>query len=290
MDFTALLVFAITGVFTGLVYGLMGMGLSVVLGTLRIVNIADGALIMLGMYLTFWAYTIFGIFPFIATALIAIAYFGIGMLFQLGFSELPVRLGIRDRDAVAIVGTTGLAALLEGIATIYWSANVRQVLNPALYSPISLGILTMSAGRLYAAVITVAIYASIFLFFKRTYVGLSIRAMIEDRTATSLMGVRVAVTSLVAGGLGIALTGIASSLLSTIDAFYPSVGWQFLLYAFVVVALGGMGNIAGSLTAGVVIGVVESMTIALYNTLAVPVVFLGIFLVVLVFKPEGIFS
>lgn len=277
------------GLVTGVIFGLMGLGLSVILGTMGIVNMADGAIIMFGMYLTYWLFALFGILPFFAAFLIMPLFFGVGILFQYAFAELPSKLGITDRDALAIVGTIGLAALLEGSANILWSPDVRQIGIAWLNVPIGFGgVVDLPSGHLLAAALTIVVYVAVFIFFRRTYAGLSIRALIEDRTAASLMGVNVGRMSLIGGGLGISLGGIAACMLTMTNAFYPSVGWQFLLYAFVVVALGGMGNIIGSLIAGASIGVIQSATIAVSNSILVPVVFLSIFLIALAIRRESI--
>ncbi len=286
-----LTVLILTGLITGLVYGLMGLGLSVTFGVLRIINVAHGALIMVGMYITYWLHVFYGISPFLLAFLNAVIFFGIGVLLQLALIETPVRLkmSFTEIEALGIIVTVGLAAFLEGMANSYWSPDVRQLLIPSLNLPVGIGSFVVSNGRLYTALITIAVYLVSYFFFKRTYTGLSIKAVFEDREATGLVGASATLASLIAGGVGGALTGVSASLLTLIEAFYPAVGWQFVLFAFVVVVLGGMGNLAGSLIAGMIIGILEIITIVYYNTLAVPLVFLGIFIVVLAVKPEGIF-
>jgi branched-chain amino acid transport system permease protein len=280
----------LTGLITGSIYGLMGLGLSVILGTLRLINMAHGALIMVGMYVIYWFFVLFDVFPLFTVILAAMLFFGLGALFQFTFVETGRHLSVAEIERFSIVSTFGLAALLEGVANTMWSPDVRDMTVPSLSMTVQAGNFVVSTGRLLAAAITLTTYLLLYIFLKRTYTGMSIRALIQDRRATNLMGVNVTITSCIAGGLGIALTGIGGGLLAPIQSFYPSVGWQFLLYSFVIVVLGGMGNVVGSLIAGLVVGVVEAVTVTFTNTLAIPVVVLCIFLVILRFKPEGIFK
>jgi branched-chain amino acid transport system permease protein len=277
----------LNGLLTGCLYALIGMGMALIFGVMRIVNFAHGAFLMLGMYATWVAFDRFGVNPyigFIATA---------GILFVLGYATYQglLRWIAQRSDFMQILLTLGISLICVDSVHLGFGADYHQVNFPLLGVNFHLGShITLSAPWLLSAAITIAIATGLFLFVMKSRFGRALRAIAQNRYAASLMGINVLRTQALAFGLGIAIVGVAGGLLLPVYYLYPEAGGQYTLKAFVIVVLGGMGSITGAAIAGLVLGVVENLT-SLYigNEWALVVDFV-IFLIVISVRPGGLFG
>jgi branched-chain amino acid transport system permease protein len=277
----------LNGLLTGSLYALVGMGMALIFGVMRIVNFAHGAFLMLGMYATYELFDKLHINPYIGFLAAAV------ILFVVGFAtyELLLRRVAERSDFMQILLTLGLSLIITDGVQLVFGADYRQVNIPLLGVNLHLGgHITLNAPWLLSFGITVVLAVGMFLFVMKSRFGRALRAIAQNRYAASLVGIDVKRTQAIAFGLGLAAVGVAGGLLLPVFYLYPGVGDQFTLKAFVIVVLGGMGSIEGAAIAGVVLGVIESLT-SLYwgNEWALAVDF-AIFLLVLSLRPSGLFG
>ena len=276
----------LNGLLTGSLYALIGMGIALIFGDMRIVNFAHGAFMMLGMYVVYVLYDRAGISPFYGFIAGAAALFVLGFLV---YRFLLQRISGKS-DFMQILLTLGLALIvIDGIQLIF-GADYHQVNLPILGVNVRLGRITLNAPWLIAFAITLVVAIGMFLFVMRTRFGRALRAIAQNPYAAELMGIDVKLVQAISFGMGLAAVGIAGGLLLPVFYLYPGVGDQFTLKAFVMVVLGGMGSVEGAAFAGLTLGVVENLT-SLYwgNQWALTVDFV-IFLLVLSLRPSGLFG
>ncbi len=281
---TVFLQSVLSGILVGGVYALIGVGLTIIFGVMRVINFAQGDLLMLGMYATWLIFTKTGIDPYVAILLTAPLLFLWGAFLQKAF----INRALNALPQNQILLTIGLGLIMSNAIMLIFTSDYRILTTT--YSSSSFDVLGLSVSQplLYSFLITVAITLALFWFLSRTDVGQAIRATAQDRDAAQLMGINVRWTSILAFGIGSALAGAAGALIAPTYYIYPQVGSAFTLRAFVIVVLGGMGSIVGATLGGVIIGVTESLA-AIYiasglKELVVFVLFLGL----LLFKPSGL--
>ncbi len=278
------------GLLVGGLYGLGAVGLSLVFGVLKMLNVAHGELIMLGGYVTFWLFTLWRIDPFVSILLSAPALFIVGVvLYQMLFRRLT---GFVEHEKIknSILIGFGLALVLHTLAILAWEADERAVTVAYAGEVARLGSVVIPFTRLGALAIAFIILGGLHLFMSRTYPGRAIRATAEDGEAAFLMGIPVRRVFLTAFGLGSALAGVAGTLVSVSEAVSPAIGLSWTLKALIVIVLGGMGNIFGTFIAGLFLGVMESMSGFLLGNAYREVVGLAMFLLVLSLRPQGLFT
>jgi branched-chain amino acid transport system permease protein len=281
---------AIFGLLVGGLYGLGAVGLSLVFGVLRVLNVSHGELIMLGGYAGFWLFFIWRVDPFVSILLSGPALFLIGVLvYHLIFRRL-VQFGEHDRIKNSILLGFGLALVLHTLAILLWSADERGIMVAYAGEVARLGSVVVPFSRLAALTVAFLTLGGLHLFLTRSRLGRAIRATAEDWEAASLMGVNIGRVFLVAFGLGSGLAGVAGTLVSVSEAISPAIGLNWTLKALIVIVLGGMGNILGTFVAGLFLGVVESMSGFLLGNVYREVVGLGMFLLVLSLRPQGLFA
>jgi branched-chain amino acid transport system permease protein len=283
----SLLQAVLNGLLTGSLYALIGMGMALIFGVMRIVNFAHGAFLMLAMYATYVLFDRLHINPYVGFLGAA------ALLFVIGFAsyELLLRRIAERSDFMQILLTLGLSLIITDGIQLGFGADYHQISFALLDKNIHLGgHITLNAPWLLSFGITVVLAAGMFLFVMKSRFGRALRAIAQNRYAASLVGIDVQRTQALAFGMGLAAVGVAGGLLLPVFYLYPGVGDQFTLKAFVIVVLGGMGSIEGAAIAGVVLGVVESLT-SLYwgNEWALAVDF-AIFLLVLSVRPSGLFG
>jgi len=269
------------GVAIGALFALSALGLSIILGTLNIVNIAHGAFLMLGMYIAYWLYTLAGIDPLIGTLVAAAIGFGVGALIDKSLIE-RIRgslLGVRS-----VLVTYGLAIVIENLVLLFWKADVRAMLVPQYVTRLG-GFISLL--RLIIVAFSIAAYVSLYVFFKRTYIGKAIRALTQDERAAALMGVDVKRVLMISFSTGLSLTFLSGGLLALISNIYPSVGWIYLLYSLAVIVFGGMGSMVGQLVSGMLIGVVLTGLSQFLPIEAVTFIIFLAFIIFFVVRPVG---
>jgi len=276
----------ISGILLGSVYALVTVGLTLVFGVLRIVNFAHGEYIMLAMYLAFWAYSLLGISPYLALLVVPILMYGFGVITE----RLVIRPTLTRPHMVQVFATLGLSMLMVNGAQVLWSANYRSVQTSVAASNITVGSISIGLPRLLAFVLAMAISMCLYLFLKYTYVGKAIQATAENVMAARLMGIRVNQIYSLTFALGSAVTGAAGCLLLPLYYAYPRIGLDFVLIAFVVAVMGGLGSVPGAVGAGLIIGVVETVSGYFISPAFKQGIYFLAFILVLLVKPAGIFG
>jgi branched-chain amino acid transport system permease protein len=276
----------ISGILIGGVYALIGIGLTIIFGVMRIINFAHGELLMLGMYLTFFLYTLLHVDPFVSILITIPLMFIFGAFLQ---KVLINRiLGALPQNQILL--TIGLGLIMTNSIMLAFTSDYKILTTPYSSSSVTLLGISISMPLLISFGITAVITGILYWFLLKTDTGQAIRATAQDREAARLMGINVARMSIIAFGLGAALAGAAGSLISPTYYIFPQVGSTFTLKAFVIVVLGGMGSIVGATLGGVLIGVAESIGGVYAGSGWKEVIVFVLFLLVLLFKPSGLFG
>jgi branched-chain amino acid transport system permease protein len=275
-----------TGLFTGAVYSLVSIGLTIIFGTIRIVNFAHGEMLMLGMYLTFFLWSILGIDPLIALPIVFAVFFTAGYILQ----STLIRPIQKHPIHAQMLMTLGLLLVLQNGAVLAWTADFRRVHTPYTDLTIRLGQdLFIDFPRMVAFLASLIMSLGLYIFLTKTYWGVAIRAVGQDSETAEILGVDVKRVYALTFGLGTACAAVAGTLISTYFPIYPYVGTTYIVMAFIVAVMGGLGNFLGAFLAGLVIGVVETLVAFGVSSLLRQTIPLVIFLLVLFFKPEGLF-
>jgi branched-chain amino acid transport system permease protein len=277
----------LNGLLTGALYALIGMGMALIFGVMRIVNFAHGAFLMMGMYATYVLFQATGVSPYYQFPVAGILLFVVGYATYMGL----LRRVSGQADFMVILLTMGLALILVDGAQLVFGADYHQINIPLLSRNIHFGSqISLNAPWLVSFAIAMVLACILYWVVTHTMFGRAARAIAQNSYAAPLMGINVNRVQAVAFGIGSAAAGIAGALLLPVFYLFPEVGGQFMLKAFVLVVLGGMGSIQGAAIAGLVLGVVESLT-SLYwgNEWALAVDFV-LFILVLSLKPSGIFG
>ena len=274
----------LSGVLIGGIYALIGIGLTLIFGVMRVINFAQGELVMVGMYLTFFLFKGLGIDPFLSVVITLPAVFLLGAFLQRTLIN-------RVLDALPqnqILLTIGIGLVLSNLAQLLFTSDYKILSTRYSSSSVALGSIRLSTPLLYCFLITAVITAALYWFLVKTDIGHAIRATAQDRDAAQLMGVNVRSMGVLSFGLGAGLAGAAGALVAPTYYIYPQVGAAFTLKAFVVVVLGGMGSIVGAMLGGVLIGTAESVSAAYLGSGWKDICVYTIFLVVLLLKPSGL--
>lgn len=274
----------ISGILIGGVYALIGIGLTVIFGVMRVINFAHGDLLMLGMYGTFYLFSIFNIDPFLSILITIPFMFLYGGFLQKVFINRV--LGALPQNQILL--TIGLGLIMSNTVMLAFTSDYKILSTSYSSSSISIMGVSVSMPLFISFLITAAITATLYWFLYRTDMGQAIRATAQDREAAQLMGINVKRMSIIAFGLGASLAGTAGALISPTYYIFPQVGSIFTLKAFVITVLGGMGSIVGATVGGVLIGVAESVGGVYLGSGWKEVVVFVLFLLVLLFKPSGL--
>ncbi len=276
----------VNGVLLGGLYGLMGLGMGLVWGVLNIVNLAHGALIMLGGYAVYYLYTGAGVDPFAALPLAMLAMFALGYALQ----RWLLGLVIRSAQLNTLLVTFGLDVLLSYLAQLAFSADLRTINPPYAGSNFALGPVTVPLAPLAAFGVALLLAAGLQAFLVRSRTGRAIRATAQNLTAARLHGVNPKRVYALTFGLGAALAGAAGGLYGVVSQLTPYVGVTLTARSFVVAILGGLDNPLGVIAGGVVLGVAEAATALYLDPTYVNVISFGMLVVVLVLRPSRIFE
>ncbi len=275
---------ATNGLLLGGVYGLVSAGLTLIFGVMRIVNFAHGEFLMLGMFATYWLGRASGLHPYVLLVPVGVLMFGVGLLVQRALIDRV--LGRTDEAQILL--TVGLSAFLQGAALFVWGADYRTIPTPLASASVAVGPVYLSVARLVAFGVAVVLAAGLYVLLVRTDLGRAMRAAAENREVALLLGIDTGRIYRLAFGIGTGLVGVAGALMAPVLATFPTVGTLFALTAFVVVVLGGMGDIVGAMIGGMIIGVTEAL-IATYVALDLaPLATFLIFLLILLVRPQGL--
>jgi len=276
----------INGILFGAMYGLAAIGLSLIFGTMRIVFLAQGAVIVLMAYLCYWLFSLFHIDPYVSTIVLGSAALVLGA----GLYQLLFRRAVRMEDKnISLLIAVGLMFLLENFMAVAWTPDPRSISTSYTSSSISIGTLDISFTRLLGFAMAMLATGAVTLFLKRTFVGKAVRAASEDIEAARLVGVNPHWVNTMAFAIGIGLSGIAGIAVSTTYPFDPYFGFIFSLKAMIALALGGLGSVSGALLGGIILGLLESWAAFFISGGWADAIGYAVFLLVLLFRPEGLF-
>jgi branched-chain amino acid transport system permease protein len=276
----------LNGLLTGAVYALIALGLTLIYGVLHIINFAHGALLTAALFAAFFAHRLFGLDPYLAAFALAPAFFVLGY----GLQRFVIGPASHGDDRNMLLVTLGIAVMVENALLYAFRADTRTVDVPYGFSTIDIGVTLLSLPRVvgFGAVLVVALL--LWAILRLTDIGKAIRAVAKEKLGAELSGIDVAHVYAVTFGLGTACLAVAACLLIPTYYVNPHVGNAFVLVAFTIVVLGGMGSVPGALIGGLFIGVVESLSgLYLGESLGQIGIFL-IFILVLLVRPSGLFG
>lgn len=277
---------ALNGLMTGAVYALIALGLTLVYGVLHIINFAHGATLTAAMFGVLVLNQALGLDPYLAILALAPLFFALGYAVQ----RLVIGPASHGEDVNILLVTLGLAIIIENALLAIFRSDTRSVDTPYGFSVVEVGDLFLSTPRVIAFFASIGVAILLWLVLARTDTGKAIRAVAKEKTGAALVGIDVGHVYAVTFGLGAACVAIAACLLMPTFYVNPRVGGAFVLVAFTIVVLGGMGSIPGALLGGLFIGVVESLSgLYLGESLGQIGIFL-IFILVLLFRPTGLFG
>ncbi len=274
----------ISGILIGGVYALIGIGLTIIFGVMRVINFAHGDLLMLGMYATYYLFAAAHVDPFLSIVITTPLMFLYGAFLQKTIIN-------RVLDALPqnqILLTIGLGLIMSNTIMLAFTSDYKILSTKYSSSSMHVAGISISSPLVISFAITAAITAALYWFLLKTDTGQAIRATAQDREAARLMGINVKRMSIIAFGLGSSLAATAGALISPTYYIFPQVGSVFTLKAFVITVLGGMGSVVGATLGGVLIGIAESVGGVYFGSGWKEVVVFVLFLLVLLFKPSGL--
>lgn len=285
MRIEILLQLLVNGVLFGTMYGIAAIGLSLIFGTMQIIFLAQGSMIVLAAYGCYWLFQLYGMDPYLSLILVVPGSLVLGLMFYQGLFRKVAGSGRFPSLLIAF----GLMALLESLMSMLWSPNPRAIRTEYATYAISLWVLNISFTRLMAFVMAILATLGVTLFLKKTLVGKAVRAASENLESAMLVGITPHRVNSVAFAIGIGLAGLAGVATATVYPFDPYFGFIFSLKAMIALALGGMGSVTGALLGGILLGGIESFSSYIFTGGWADAIAYGVFLLVLMFKPEGLF-
>ncbi len=276
----------LNGILIGGIYAASAVGFSLIFGVLRIINIVHGEFLMLGAFVTYWLFKLYGIDPFLSIPVSFVVLGVFGYLLQ----RYVINRIIEAPEIMSLLLTFGLALIISNVALTAWKGDYRLV-NPD-YAGANFRFLsfTIPYTRLATSFFAFASMAGLYLFLQYTDLGRAIKATSQNKDGARLQGVRPATIYALTFALGAAITGVAGSLVSMSFSVFPSMGGDYLLFSFFIVVLGGLGHIPGALAGGLILGILQSVST---NFMGAGMTYILIFIllyVVLIFRPAGIFG
>jgi len=275
---------------TASVYALVAIGLNLVYGTMKLLNVAHGEFVMLGAYAAYWAFTLLGISPLLSAGAVVLAGGVCGVALYKGLFVGLLAPGKRlDRiESNSLLLFFGISVILQNLATMGFQGTPRgyEYLSDVMQA----GSLLVTTNRLVSTALALAVVVAIALFLRFHPLGLSMRALIERRDAAVVVGVDVNRVQLFSFALSFATAGLAGALISMSEQISPFIGFQFTVAAFIVVILGGIGNITGGIAAAFVLAFIETYGVAMTSGTWRSILLYGLFVTIIVVRPQGLFG
>jgi branched-chain amino acid transport system permease protein len=272
------------GLLIGLMYSLVAIGLTLIWGVMNIVNFAHGDFLMLGMFTSFWLFTLFGIDPIFSIPISFICMFVLGTLIY----RFIVSKVMKGPMLAQLVVTFGVSIFISNLAVYFWTPDFRLLPATILQGMWHIGGVNLSVPKVAASFGSVIASVSMFLFLKRTKTGKAILATEMDRDAALLMGINTDRINSLSFGIGSALVGVAGAFLATYYYIYPQVGGLFGTIAFCVVALGGFGSIEGAFIAGILVGLAQTLGGFFFDPSYKYAIVFSIYLITIWIRPQGL--
>ena len=278
------------GIAVGALYGLVALGFGLIMGVMRFVNIAHGSFIIIGGYIAYWLFTLWGLDPYLSIPVVMACMFILGLLlYGTVLSPLLKYPRAEMRIDKSLLVTFGVTWILDNTVTLLWTPDTRSIFTS--YSGSTVAILGSRLGltSLAGIILAVLVAASLQLLLTKTYFGKHVRAATEDAGAASLSGVNVRRTYLISCGIAAAIAGLAGVVIVSSYSIQPSGGLNWLLIGMVVMVLAGEGKIGYVLPAGLVLGLVQSVSTLFVSSAYQQPITLVIFILALMFRPKGLF-
>jgi branched-chain amino acid transport system permease protein len=275
----------VSGVLTGLVYGLMALGLSVIFGVARVVNFAHGELMAIAMYVTVLLFARAGIDPFLAVAPVTLLFFVLGYVFQ----RMVIQPFVTRPDYTQFMLLLAVAVILTNLLLIIFGPDAHSVPLDYLLEPVEFGALIIDRGKLYAALVALGAAAALFAFFRFTLSGTAIRGCADNWLGAKVSGLNVQRLYALAFGLGTACVAVAGCMMILLVDVTPALGPAYTLLAFVIVIVGGLGSMTGALAGGMLIGVSEALAGLLLAPSLKSMFSFALLILVLLVWPRGLF-
>jgi branched-chain amino acid transport system permease protein len=273
----------VAGIVVGAIYALASAGLNLIFGVLGVINFAHGSFILLGMYFCYAINSQLGLDPFIAAAL-AIPVFGLG-----GVAIERIFMGrLADRHMPQLLVTLGLSVLIVTVVQQVASSTPKIITTSYSNSTVHIGSAVVEVTQLIAFGVTVVMSGSVYVFLRRSRYGLAMRAIPQNRYGAYICGVNSKRLGALAFGLGVALAGVAGAILASFSPVTPSSGANLLAYSFLVVFLGGLGNLAGSTIAGLIFGIISGLSAVYIPSGIGQAVPIGVTMILLLLLPDGL--
>ncbi len=277
----------VNGILLGSMYGIAAIGLSLIFGTMRIIFLAQGTMIVLFAYLTYWSFEKAGVDPYLSLFTVVPLAFVVGLgLFYVLFRKAAA---LEDKN-VSLLLAVGLMYLVDNLILKIWSATPRGINLSYSGAVLVIGEIRISWLRLALLGLALASALVVYLFLKRTRVGTAVRAASEDMEATTLQGINSVWVCAISFAIGIALAGVAGVGMATVYSFDYQFGFVFAIKALVALALGGIGNVFGALAGGLLLGIIENLAAYYIGIAWIEVASYGVFMLVLIFLPQGLFG
>ena len=277
---------AVGGLLTGLVYGLMALGLSVIFGVVRVVNFAHGEMMTIAMYLAVTLFSTFHLDPLVMMVPIAAVLFVFGYALQAGLINLFITRPEHSQFLLLIA----IAIIITNLLLIIFGPDSQNVQTAYAYDSFQFGPLIVDATKLYAGIAAVVVAGGLFVFFRYSLLGTAIRACADNYTGALVVGLDVKKFYALTFGIGAACVGAAGCIMLLIFDVTPAAGPAYTLLAFVIVITGGLGSMPGALLGGVLIGLTEAIAGLLFSPSAKSMFAFAILALVLLFRPQGIFG
>jgi branched-chain amino acid transport system permease protein len=279
---------AVSGLLIGGTYGLIALGLNIIFGTMRVVNFAQGALLMAAMFLSYWLWVLGGLHPYLSVLVTVPALFLLGFGVQrAAIAPLFARERAREPMSVLLL-TLGLTLVMENVALLLFGADFKTIDLELGRHTFKVAGVIVSVARLNGVIAMLLVGAGLYVFFTRTDLGRAIRATGQDREVARLMGINDFRIYNYAYGMSAGLMGVAAAVLAPFFYVHPGVGTSFILKAFVIVVLGGMGSMPGAVLGGLIVGFIEGV-VGLYVQAAVAqIVLFALFVLIILFRPTGL--
>ncbi|MEN9417083.1 MAG: hypothetical protein RI988_703 [Pseudomonadota bacterium] len=286
LEFGILFPSVLNGLTTGAVYALVALGLTLIYGVLHIINFAHGAALMVALYAAYLLKTKLGVDPYLALPLVVAGMFALGYALQRGV----INRASHGKDENILLVTLGLSIVLENLALLFFKSDTRTIDTAYTLATVPIGPAMIALPKIVAFFGALATSALLLVIVSRTDLGRAIRAVAKEKQGARLMGIDVDHVYAMSFGIGLACLGAAACFL--LPAYYvnPQVGSGFVLVAFTIVVLGGMGSFAGALVGGLLIGVVESLCGLFLGESLGQIGIFAIFIAVLLFRPQGLFG
>lgn len=276
----------VNGLLLGGAYAIISIGLTLIFGVVRVVNFAHGELLMVAMYGTYLLANYLGWHPYVSAVPIALILFGLGALMQ----RLIIQPLLQADGHIQIFATVGVSTALMNLALLVFGADVLSTSVELGTETWLVGPVAVGSGQFYTFAVAVALVLGMQWFLSHTYTGRAFRAVAQNRDAAALMGVNVSMIYVLVFALGASFVGVAGAMLTPQYPVFPTIGTYFVLTAFVIVVLGGMGSLIGAFAGSMMIGLVDSLAGYYIAPDLKEVVYFAIFILILAFRPTGLFG